>query len=159
MDCLSHALAARGTRTRRSPGAKDDQDRPLDRRNVLVVGCGGTAQSFIHGVQRSKGIVSVTAANEKGRQQLAQKFSLRHVPFHNLYDTLADVVVIAEPSIQLGSGKGDINPGYFRPTMTVMDLLGDARRHADSRGGASRGCKVVEPADVFRSLLAANLNR
>jgi 3-dehydroquinate dehydratase / shikimate dehydrogenase len=145
--------AARGLENRL--GRKDDQDRPLDRRTVLVVGCGGMAQSFIHGVQRSKGIVSVTAANEKGAQQLAQKFSLRHVPFHNLYDTLADVVVIAEPSIQLGSGKADINPGYFRPTMTVMDLSAMPDDTPILEEARSRGCKVVEPADVFRSLLAA----
>ena len=91
----------------------------------------------------------------KSAQQLAQKFSLRHVPFHNLYDTLADVVVIAEPSIQLGSGKGDINPGYFRPTMTVMDLSAMPDDTPILEEVRSRGCKVVEPADVFRSLLAA----
>ena len=47
-------------------GRKDEHDRPLDRRNVLVIGCGGLAQAFIYGVQRNKGIVSVTAANENG---------------------------------------------------------------------------------------------
>jgi 3-dehydroquinate dehydratase/shikimate dehydrogenase len=136
-------------------GRKDEHDHPLDRRNVLVIGCGGLAQAFIHGVQRNKGIVSVTAANEKGAQQLAQKFNVRHVPFHNLYDTLADVIVIAEPSIQMGHGKADINAGYFRTTMAVMDLSAmpdDTPILAEAR---ARGCKVVEPSDVFRGVLAA----
>ncbi len=48
--------------------------------------------------------------------------NVRHVPFHNLYDTLADVVVVAEPALQLGPGRAEINAGYFAPTMTVMDL-------------------------------------
>ena len=63
--------------------------------------------------------------------------------------------MIAEPSIQLGSGKGDINPGYFRPTMTVMDLSAMPDDTPILEEVRSRGCKVVEPADVFRSLLAA----
>jgi|HubBroStandDraft_6_1064221.scaffolds.fasta_scaffold21972_2 3-dehydroquinate dehydratase/shikimate dehydrogenase len=136
-------------------GRKDEHDRPLDRRSVLVIGCGGLAQAFVHGVLRNKGIVSVTAANEKGAQQLAQKFSLRHVPFHNLYDTLADVVVVAEPSIKMGNGKSDINPGYFRTTMTVMDLSAMPDDTSIVEEARARGCKVVEPMEVFRSMLAA----
>ena len=111
------------------------------------------AQSFIYGVQRNKGVVSVTAANERGAQQLAQKFYVRHVPFYNLYDTLADVVVVAEPALQLGPGRADLNAGYLRPTMTVMDLSampGDTPMLEEAR---SRGCKVVEPADVYHLLI------
>ncbi len=136
-------------------GRKDEQDHPLDRRNVLVVGSGGLAQAFVYGIQRNKGIVSITSPDEKSAQQLAQKFGLRHVPFHNLYDTLADVVAIADPAVQMGHGKTEINPGYFRPTMTVMDvsaLPDDTLLLEEVRG---RGCKVVEPSEVFRGLLAA----
>lgn len=145
--------ASRGLENRL--GRKEDQDRPLDRRHVLVIGCGGMAPAFIHGVQRSKGIISITAPNEKAAQQLAQKFSVRHVPFHNLYDTLADVVVIADPAIKLGSGKADINAGYFRTTMTVMDLSAMPDETSILEEVRSRGCPVVEPADVFKSIVAA----
>ncbi|HEX4073361.1 MAG TPA: NAD(P)-binding domain-containing protein, partial [Planctomycetaceae bacterium] len=135
-------------------GRKDEHDHPLGRRNVLVVGCGGLAQSFIYGVQRHKGVVSVTAPNEKGANQLAQKLGVRHVPFHNLYDTLADVVVLADPGMKMGSGKGDLNPGYFRETMTVMDLSAMPDDTPILEEVRARGCKVVNPPDVFRALMA-----
>jgi 3-dehydroquinate dehydratase / shikimate dehydrogenase len=135
-------------------GRKDEQDHPLGRRNVLVVGCGGLAQSFIYGVQRHKGVVSVTAPNEKGANQSAQKLGVRHVPFHNLYDTLADVVVLADPGMKMGSGKGDINPGYFRESMTVMDLSAMPDDTPILEEVRARGCKVVNPPDVFRALMA-----
>jgi 3-dehydroquinate dehydratase/shikimate dehydrogenase len=136
-------------------GKKVDGDRPLDRRNVLVIGSGGLAEAFIHGVQRHKGIVSITGPNDKTAQQLAQKLNVRHVPFHNIYDTLADVVVVTESAVQMGPGKTEINPGYFRTTMTVMDLSAmpeDTPLLAEVR---ARGCRVVEPGDVYRSYMAA----
>ena len=64
----------------------------------------------------------MTGPDEKAAQQLAQKFNVRHVPFHALYDTLADVVVIADAAIKMGHQKTEINAGYFRSTMLVMDL-------------------------------------
>ena len=87
-----------------------------------LIGAGGLARAFIHGVERRKGIVSITGPNDAEAQKLAQRFNVRHVPYHNLYDTLADVVVITDPEISLGHKKGDLNPAFFRSTMTVVDL-------------------------------------
>ena len=79
---------------------------------------------------------------------------MRHVPFHNLYDTLADVVVLADPGMKMGSAKGDLNPGYFRETMTVMDLSAMPDDTPILQEVRARGCKVVNPPDVFRALMA-----
>ena len=144
-----HAVKALEARV----GAKDGNDSPLDRRSVLVIGSGGLAQSVAYGIQRHKAIVSITGPNDKAAQQLASHFNCRHVAFHNLYDTLADVVVIADP-VQMGHGKMDINAGYFRSTMTVMDLtamLEDTPILEEVRG---RGCRVVEPVSVVRGYVA-----
>lgn len=146
-----HALYATEDRL----GRKDEDDRPLDRRNVLVIGTGGMARAFIHGVERRNGIVSITGANDPGAQKLAQMFHVRHVPYQNLYDTLADVVVITDRAVTLGHKKTDINPSYFRSTMTVVDLGAmpdDTELLAECR---ARGCKVVEPLEVFKGYLAA----
>ncbi len=127
----------------------------LDRRNVLLVGSGGLARAFIHGVGRRHGLASITAPDDKEAQQLAQKFQVRHVPFHNMYDTLADVVVFAGTAAGLGHGKSDINPGYFRSTMTVADFSAMPDDSAILAEARARGCRIVEPADVFRSYVAA----
>ena len=146
-----HALYA----TEEKLGKKDEDDRPLDRRNVLVIGTGGMARAFIHGVERRSGIVSITGANDKAAQKLAQQFKVRHVPYQNLYDTLADVVVITDPAISLGSKKTDLNPSYFRSTMTVVDMGAMPEDTELLRECRQRGCKVVEPRDVFQGYLTA----
>jgi 3-dehydroquinate dehydratase / shikimate dehydrogenase len=136
-------------------GKKDPNDRPLDRRSVLVIGATGLARAFIHGIQRRNAVVSVTDSNEKKAQELAKTVNVRHVPFHNLYDTLADVIVVTDSALQMGHHKAEINPGYFRSTMTVMDLSAmpyDTPVLTEARG---RGCKVVEPAGVFRAYVAS----
>jgi shikimate 5-dehydrogenase len=134
---------------------KSSDDHPLARRNVMVVGSGGMAPALIYGIQKHSGIVSVSGPDEKVSQQLAQKFNVRHVPFHALYDTLADVVVIADPAIKMGHQKADINAGYFRSTMVVMDLGAmpfDSELLAEVR---ARGCRVAEPREAFQGWVAA----
>jgi 3-dehydroquinate dehydratase/shikimate dehydrogenase len=136
-------------------GAKGPDDRPLDRRNVMVIGAGGLARAFIHGVQRRKGIDSITGPDDKAAQKLAQQFSVRHVPFAALYDTLCDVVVIAQPDIAMGHRKEEINPAYFRESITVMDLSAMPACSAVLEEARSRGGRIVDPAAVFRKLVAA----
>ncbi|HEV8068235.1 MAG TPA: type I 3-dehydroquinate dehydratase [Planctomycetaceae bacterium] len=145
------ALAA----TEERIGKKSADDHPLARRNVLVVGSGGMAPALIYGIQKKSGIVSVTGPDEKAAQQLAQKFNVRHVPFHALYDTLADVVVIADGAIKMGHQKTEINAGYFRSTMLVMDLCSMPYDSEVLEEVRARGCKVVEPRDAFRDWVAA----
>lgn len=134
---------------------KSPDEHPLARRSALVVGSGGMAASLVYGIQKHSGIVSVTGADEKVSQQLAQKFNVRHVPFHALYDTLADVVVIADAAVKLGHQKAEINAGYFRSTMLVMDLGAMPDDTELLKEARARGCKVVEPRDVFRDWMAS----
>ena len=136
-------------------GKKSSAEHPLERRNVLVVGSGGMAPALIYGIQKQSGIVSVTGPDEKTSQHLAQKFNVRHVPFHALYDTLADVVVVADSAIKMGHQKAEINAGYFRPTMMVMDLCSMPYNTELLEEARGRGCKIVEPGDAFRAWVTA----
>jgi 3-dehydroquinate dehydratase/shikimate dehydrogenase len=145
------ALAAAEERLPR----KSPDEHPLARRNVLVVGSGGMAPALIYGIQKHSGIVSITGPDDKGARELAQKFNVRHVPFHALYDTLADVVVIADAGIKMGHQKTEINAGYFRSTMLVMDLSGMPYDTALLEEVRQRGCRVVEPRGAFREWAAA----
>lgn len=139
-----------------SAGSGSDK-RPLDKQNVLVVGSGSLARSMIYGIGKRKGLVSVTGPNDKEVQALATQLGVRHVPFQRIYDTLSDVVVLAEPNLALGSHKTEFNPSYLIPRMVACDVtnlpfntpfLGEAR---------SRGCKIVEPRDIYMDNLVALL--
>jgi 3-dehydroquinate dehydratase/shikimate dehydrogenase len=130
-------------------GKGSSEERPLDRRNVLVIGAGGTAQAMIHGIHRRKGVVSVTAPADKAAQAIAQRFDVRYVPFASLYDTLADVVILADQRISFGHKKTEINLSYLRPQMTVLDVTQLPDDSPFTTEARQRGCQIVEPADVY----------
>ena len=131
------------------------EEESLERRSVLLLGTNGVAQSLAHGIQRRQGLLSISGPDNQQAQQLAKKLDARYVPFANLYDTLADVVVITDPSIEMGVKKTQLNPSFLRPQMTVIDLcrlpdetdlLSEARQ---------RGAKIVEPRDILARQVAA----
>lgn len=134
-------------------GSKSPDERPLDRRNVLLVGASPLARCLAYGVQRRKGLVSVAATDDERAHLLAQMFDFRYVPIANIYDTLCDVLILAEVRMEKGHLKQSISPSILKSGMTVIDatnlphtteLLDDAR---------ARGCKVVEPADIYADQL------
>ena len=131
--------------------------RPLDKQNVLVVGSGSFARSMVYGISKRKGLVSVTAPDDKEAQNLDTQFDVRFVPFQHLYNTLADVVVFAEPGLASGSSKSEFNPSYLAARMTVCDATEmpfDSVFTAEARG---RGSKVVEPKLIYADLLSAQI--
>jgi len=135
--------------TEQALGKTKEEDHPLDRRNVLLVGANGIAQAIAYGIHKGKGIISVTSPHDKQAQKLAKIFDVRHVPFANLYDTLADVVIITDPSIVLGHRKTELNPSYLRPSMTVADLSRLPHDTDFLSEGRTRGSKTIDPRQVF----------
>jgi len=136
-------------------GKKSSGDRPLDRRNVLLIGANVTAQSIAYGIKRRKGILSISAPAEDKAKHVAELLDCRHVPFANLYDTLADVVVITDPNIGIGHRKSEFNPSYLRPHMTVLDVCRMPERSDLSADAAGRGCNLVEPSNLFADQISA----
>ena len=127
-------------------------DRPLDRRNVMVIGTGPLARTMIFGASRRHGLVSVAGSNDQAAQQLASETGARFVPVQNLYDTLVDVVVLADPSLELGPGRGQLNPSFLRPPMLVTDVAAGREDSEVLTESRSRGCPVVEPETVWWGL-------
>jgi len=134
-------------------GKVNPEDRPLDRRNILMIGASPTARALAYGIQRRKAIMSVTASDDERAQLLAQMFDFRFVPNSNLYTTLCDVIILTETSIDKGRLKQEINPALFRPGMTVMDVTNLPHETPFIDEGRLRGCKVVEPAKVYADQL------
>ena len=130
-------------------GRKSPEDRPLDRKNAMIIGSGGLAISLAHGVKKRNGLVSIASGDEVEAQKIAQSADIRYVPSAKVYDTLVDVVIVTVPNMDYGTKKTPINPSMFRAGMTVMDLseLPDESRLNDE--AKMRGCKVVEPSEVF----------
>lgn len=134
-------------------GRKTPDERPLDRRNVLLIGASPLARCLAYGVQRRKGLVSVAATDDERAQLLAQMFDFRYVPIANVYDTLCDVLILTEVKMEKGRLKQAISPSILKPGMTIIDatnLPHDTELLQDAR---ARGCKVVEPAEIYADQL------
>jgi 3-dehydroquinate dehydratase/shikimate dehydrogenase len=130
-------------------GKQSAEDRPLDKRNVMIVGSGGLAISLSHGVKRRHGLVSICSGDETEAKKIAASGDLRYVPVAKLYDTLVDVIVLTANSMDHGSKKSPLNPSLLRQGMTVMDLSDLPGESIFTQEARERGCKVVEPAEVF----------
>lgn len=132
-----------------------NEKRPLDKQNVLVIGAGSLAKAMIYGVARRKGLVSVTAPDDKAASALADQFDVRFVPFGNIYNTLSDVVVIADSHLKVGGGKTEFNPSYLVPRMSVCDVTEMPFDSIYIQQARERGAKVVEPRAIYMNQLSA----
>lgn len=130
-------------------GRKSSEERPLDRRNTLILGIGGLAKSVASGVKKRNGIVSIAAGDDQLAQKVAAQLDLRYVPATKIYDTLIDVVIITVPSLDFHKKHMPINPSLLRPGMAVMDLNEMPNGSHLTFEAKERACKVVEPKDVF----------
>lgn len=134
-------------------GAGAGGQKPLEKRNVLVIGNGPVASAMTYAIQQRKGLVSVCGPNDKLSQQAATEFQCRFVPFQGLYDTLADVIVIADRNLRSGTNQGCINPSVLRPNHTVLDVADPPQEHPLFVEARERGCRVVEPTKIYMDQL------
>jgi len=130
-------------------GRKTSEDRPLDRRNALILGCGGLGKSVAAGIKKRSGMVSIASGDDDVAQKTAGQLEMRYVPSVKIYDTLVDVVVFTVANFDHGKKLMPINSSLLRPGMTVMDLNDLPTGSKFSVEAKERGCKVVDPGDVF----------
>ncbi|MCA9087286.1 MAG: type I 3-dehydroquinate dehydratase [Planctomycetaceae bacterium] len=131
-------------------GGEGGGKRPLERQNVLILGNGGMAESMVYAVAQRKGLVSVCGPGDKEAQQVAQQQECRFVSYHNLYETLTDALIVADPTVQLGTKHGQVNPSLLRSSMTVLDVSHLPHDSEFLKEARSRGCKTIDAAGVFK---------
>ncbi|MBX3444202.1 MAG: type I 3-dehydroquinate dehydratase [Planctomyces sp.] len=136
-------------------GKGADGKGPLAQRSVLVLGNGAVAYGMAAATAQRGGLVSLCGPSDKESQQSATKLGCRFVPFQNLYDTLADVAIIADRGLEVGSAHGCINAAVLRPQMTVLDVSDPPVQHELFVEARLRGCKLVSPEAVSADRLAA----
>ncbi len=138
----------------RTIGKSSSDERPLDRRNVLLIGSDAMTTALAHGVQLRKGVLSIASPNDEDAQQMSQMFKVRHVPWSNLYNTISDVTVVTDSKIRVGSENSNISVSYLRPSMTVMDIGSIPNDSALINEARARGCNVASSADIFKEQIA-----
>jgi 3-dehydroquinate dehydratase/shikimate dehydrogenase len=143
-------------------GAANPEDRPLDKRNVMIVGSGGMARGIAYGVSRRKGLISITSADDNEAKQMASQFNARFVPMSHMYNTLCDVAIICDADNSdidnAATSRGDqvrLNASFFRPGMIVTDLSDIPNPTRLLEEARQRACKIVDPADISADHLMA----
>ena len=134
-------------------GKTSPDDRPLDKRNVMVIGAGGLGQTMVYGVKKRHGLVSICSGDDAEAQTVARETECRYVPTAKLYETLVDVVIVTTPNLDHATRKMPINPSLLRPGMAFLDLTDPPGESPLCQEARERGCKVVEPAEVFADYL------
>jgi 3-dehydroquinate dehydratase / shikimate dehydrogenase len=123
--------------------------RPLEKHNVMVLGTGGVARAMVYALAERKGIVTISGPDDKQAKKIAELMGCRCVPFHNMYDTLVDVLVIADPALKCGTSHGSINPSLLRPSMMVVDVSNPPLVHPLLNEATERGCRTVAPRTIY----------
>ena len=144
-----------GLRALEGSVSSGDGKHALERQNVLVLGNGGMAQSMVYGVTQRKGMVSICGPKDKESQKIATANGCRMVPFAQVYDTLADVIVIADRNLVSGQNQGNVNPSLFRANHAVLDVSDPPREHPLFVEARERGCRVIEPQAVYVDQIGA----
>ncbi len=108
-----------------------------------------------YGLTQFKGLVSVCGPNDKESQATATRMNCRFIPFQNLYDTLFDIVVIADPQLKVGTSHGSVNGTLLRDHMTVLDVSDPPKAHPLIEEAKMRGCTIIDSSRLFHDRLAA----
>lgn len=123
--------------------------RPLERRNIMILGAGGLAQSLALDIQKRNGLVSLCAGDDEAARVAAQATDSRFVPLGKVYDTLVDGVIATVRNFDHATRKSPINPALLRSGLSILDLTDPPAGSPLLDEARARGCKVVDPADVF----------
>jgi 3-dehydroquinate dehydratase/shikimate dehydrogenase len=129
--------------------------KPLESRNVLVLGNGGVSRSLAYAVAQRKGLVSVCGPDDADARKTASELGCRFVPYQNLYDTLMDVVVIGDRDLVAGQKQGNINPSLFKGKEFVADASDPPIENSLFAEARARGSKCVSPVEIFHEQLRA----
>jgi 3-dehydroquinate dehydratase/shikimate dehydrogenase len=136
-------------------GKGADGSKPLERRNVLVLGNGGVARSLAYAVGQRKGLVSVCGPDDKDTRQTAATLGCRFVPYQNLYDTLTDAIIIGDRDLVAGQKQGNINPSLFKGSQYVVDASDPPVENSLFAEARDRGSKCISPREIFAEQIQA----
>ncbi len=126
-----------------------DASRPLSRCNVLVLGSSPMARAIAFAAGKRQGLVSICGPDDKHSRMVAEELDCRMVPFQNLYDTLSDVVIVADPALKCGQHQGCINPSVFKPHQVVVDVSSPPVEHLLAVEARERGCSIIDAKELF----------
>ena len=129
-------------------------------RNALILGAGGAARAVAYGLKRAGANVTISNRCSERGKVLSRQIKSNFIPLNVLAKVVRSFDIVVQcTSVGLeDSGASPIvSDSFFKPEMTVMDLIYSPRWTAFSRAARDAGCTVVSGLDMLLYQGAAQL--
>ncbi|MGA2402951.1 MAG: shikimate dehydrogenase [Syntrophobacteraceae bacterium] len=128
--------------------------------NALILGAGGAARAVAYGLKRAGALVTISnRCVERGRV-LSRQIKGNFIPLKTLPKVVRDFDIVVQCT-SVGLEDGEASPiafdSFFKPEMTVMDIIYSPRWTAFSKAARDAGCTVVSGLDMLLYQGAAQL--
>ncbi len=128
-----------------------NQENWVQGRTILVIGADRLSVSMASRFRAMNAAVSLASPSDNAGAQAARKADVRHVPWAGIHGLVLECVVLADPDVKCGTGRGELNPSLLREGLTVVDMLSYPAESPIAEEARERGCRYVSPAMIFAS--------
>jgi shikimate dehydrogenase len=128
-------------------------------RNALILGAGGAARSVAYGLQRAGATVTISNRCVERGKVLSRQIKSNFIALNTLAKVATDFDIVVQCT-SVGLEDPEASPvvdSFFKPEMTVMDIIYSHRWTAFSRAARDAGCTVVSGLDMLLYQGAAQL--
>jgi shikimate dehydrogenase len=127
---------------------------------ALIIGAGGAARAVAYGLKRAGATVTISNRCFERGKALSDRLDSEFIPLDQLRKATKEYN-IAVQCTSAGLGNHEASPfdfeSFFRPAMTVMDIVYRPRWTAFSKAARDAGCTVVSGLEMLLYQGAAQL--
>ena len=124
----------------------------LSGRNVLILGAGGAARAVAYGLKRAGAAITISNRCVERGKALSRQFKSKFIPLNIVKEAANDFEIVVQCT-SAGMGNAEASPvafeSFFKPGMTVMDIIYSPRWTAFSKAARNTGCTVVSGLDML----------
>ena len=132
----------------------------VSNRNTLVLGAGGAARAVAYGLKRAGASVTISNRCVERGEALSLQIKGEFIPLNMLRKTSRDFDIVVQCT-SVGLNDSEASPivfdSFFKPEMTVMDIIYSPRWTAFSKAAKRAGCTVVSGLEMLLYQGAAQL--
>ena len=128
--------------------------------NALILGAGGAARAVAYGLKRAGAKITISNRCIERGSTLSRHLKSNFIPLSSLAKVVRDFDIVAQcTSVGLEDSEATpiVSESFFRPEMTVMDIIYSQRLTAFSKAAMEAGCTVVSGLDMLLYQGAAQL--
>jgi len=128
--------------------------------NALILGAGGAARAVAYGLQRAGAKVTISNRCVERGKVLSRQIESNFIPLSILAKAVRDFDIVVQCT-SVGLEDNEASPivfdSFFKPEMTIMDIIYSPRWTAFSRAARDAGCTVVSGLEMLLYQGAAQL--